>query len=103
MPTPTLLEMTEKWRGLVQDKKLRQQAAIPKAWVIPAPPSDRLNVLDLPRECGLLSPAEVDITESDIEVLLPKLASGAWSAVDVTRAFYKRAVIAHQAVSPKSF
>ncbi|GJJ09663.1 hypothetical protein Clacol_003887 [Clathrus columnatus] len=91
--------MSEQWRDLVKEKKLRQQAAIPEAWIISPPPSSRLNVLELPEETGLLTPREVEITESHVEDLLPKLASGAWSAVDVTGAFSKRAIIAHQVVN----
>lgn len=93
--------MTERWHDLVREKKLRQQAAIPQAWVVSSPSSHRLDVLEFPKETGLLSALEVEITESDVEVLLPKLASGSWSAVAVTTAFYKRAIIAHQAVCQK--
>ena len=91
--------MVEKWQELVADKQKRRDAAIPKDWIVSAPSTERLNVLELPKETGLLTEFELEVTESVVEVLLPKLASGEWSSVDVTTAFYKRAIIAHQAVS----
>lgn len=90
--------MPNSWKELVEDKKKRQEEAIPKDWLVTPPSTDRLNVLDFPTECGLLTDIETEITESNVEVLLPKLASGDWSSVDVTRAFYKRAIIAQQVV-----
>ncbi|KAG9314390.1 amidase signature domain-containing protein [Chiua virens] len=39
------------------------------------------------------------ITNEDVIVLLGRLAGGEWSAVEVTTAFYKRAVVAHQLVN----
>lgn len=55
--------------------------------------------MDVPISCGLLSPREVEITETtDVGILLEKLASAEWSSVEVTTAFYKRAIIAHQLV-----
>ncbi|KAI0033148.1 general amidase [Vararia minispora EC-137] len=89
------------WQELVADKRARQADETPKDWLIVPPPTDRLNVVDFPRECGLLSPKEIEITEtSDVDVLLRNLASGVLSSVEVTTAFYKRAIIAHQTVNP---
>ncbi|KAI8995598.1 general amidase [Trametes punicea] len=89
-----------RWQGQVSEKKKRQQALIPPEWVISSIPDNRLNVLDVPKTCGLLTDRELEITEtSDISVLLKKLANAEWSAVEVTTAFSKRAVIAHQTVN----
>ena len=87
------------WQELVADKQQRQKAAIPKEWLIEPPRPDLLNVTGVPASCGLLSPTELKITESHVDVLLASLASGAWSSVEVTTAFYKRAIIAQQLVS----
>lgn len=85
------------WKFLVEDKLRRQTEAIPKEWVVPTPPADTLKVVGFPEQCGLLSPQELLITnEVDVEVLLQKLATREWSSVDVTIAFYKRAILAHQ-------
>jgi amidase len=87
------------WRELIADKRARVAAAIPKDWLVTPPPADRLNVINFPRECGLLTPKELRITETtDVEELLSKLATGEWSSVETTTAFYKRAIIAHQTV-----
>lgn len=83
------------------DKQARQKAAIPKEWLIIPVPEDKLNVMDVPETCGLLTQRELEITHcSDVAVLLNKLANAEWSAVEVTTAFYKRATIAHQLVRP---
>lgn len=87
------------WKDQVADKRARQKAAIPKEWLITPVPEDKLNVIDVPETCGLLTQRELDITRSsDVVVLLDKLANAEWSAVEVTVAFYKRATIAHQLV-----
>ncbi|RPD62973.1 general amidase [Lentinus tigrinus ALCF2SS1-6] len=89
-----------RWQEQVADKRKRQQAAIPKEWLIPPVPEGQTNVADVPRSCGLLTDRELEITEvSDVTVLLQKLAAGEWSALEVTTAFSKRAVIAHQLVN----
>lgn len=58
------------------------------------------NVTNIPRECGLLSPEEIAITEGyDAVALAETIASGKLTAVEVTAAFAKRAIIAHQVTS----
>jgi amidase len=87
------------WQEIAEKKKQEQTNLIPKQWLISVDP-ERLDVLSVPQECGLLSKRELEITElNDLVVLLEKLASGEWSSVEVTTAFYKRAIIAHQLVS----
>ena len=86
------------WREIAAKKKQEQIDSLPKEWLIDLPPATQLNVLAVPRECGLLSEEELKITECPIDVLLSKLASAEWSSVKVTSAFYKRAIIAHQLV-----
>lgn len=91
------------------EKKLRQQATIPSEWLLTdLPPKDMLNITHIPESSGLLSSKEIEITNTIVDVLLEKLANGSWSSVEVTTAFSKRAVIAHQLVSfgvqtPKTF
>lgn len=54
----------------------------------------------MPATSGLLSARELEITDTlDFETLLSNLANGIWSSVEVTTAFYKRAIIAHQLAS----
>ena len=108
-PVPTVTTMAEPqatalhWQDLCNSKRERQLASIPREWIIDTsslPPNDQLDVSQFPLECGLLSEFELEITEEDdVDALLAKLASGEWSCVNVTTAYYKRAVIAHQVVS----
>ena len=89
------------WQEQVADKRERQQAAIPQEWLIPPVPEGQTNVIDVPRTCGLLTQRELEITEvTDVAVLLEKLATAQWSAVEVVTAFSKRAIVAHQLVLP---
>ncbi|KDQ63721.1 hypothetical protein JAAARDRAFT_120627 [Jaapia argillacea MUCL 33604] len=84
-----------KWQELVEVKRQRLLQAIPRDWIIP--PSPNSNVLDIPASCAVLSPLELEITNtSDVSVLLSNVASSKWTSLDVTRAFCKRAAIAHQ-------
>ena len=94
--------MTNAWKAICQDKKKRQEDSIPKEWLARPPSEDRLNVVDFPRESGLLTPIELSMTDSNVETLLANLASGLWSSVDVTRGFYKRAILAHQTVCSRA-
>ncbi|EGO29913.1 hypothetical protein SERLADRAFT_365906 [Serpula lacrymans var. lacrymans S7.9] len=88
------------WVALCEAKRNAQAASIPPSWVITPPaPDTQLNVLDIPQTCGLLTPRELEITEfgaRDVSELVEKLAKGEWSSVEVTTAYYKRAIVAHQ-------
>ncbi|KAL1673882.1 amidase signature domain-containing protein [Schizophyllum commune] len=102
--TSVPIESEDQRRKLVElerkifDKRDRQAASIPKEWLLAVlPPADQHNVIDFPRVCGLLSEHELEITETDdVSVILENLSTGIWSAVDVTTAFCKRAIVAHQ-------
>lgn len=61
--------------------------------IIQAPPK---NVTSIPATCGILSPEELEITEYDAVSLLEAIAIRKYTAVAVTQAFCKRAIIAHQ-------
>lgn len=95
--------MAGNWQELVADKKRRQVDSIPKDWLVSVPTKDILDVSKYPEECGLLSMREVQITNTSVDVLLKWLAVGEWSSVEVTTAFYKRAIIAHQLVGDVAF
>lgn len=72
---------------------------VPKDYLLPAeliqnPPKDVTNV---PRECGILSPAEIAITEQhDATSLAEAIRTRKLTSVEVVTAFAKRAIIAHQ-------
>jgi amidase len=86
------------WKDLANDKKRRQLESIPKEWLIVVPPDEVVDVTKYPEDCGLLSAKDIQITNTGLDDLLRKLASGEWSSVEVTTAFYKRAIVAHQLV-----
>ncbi|KAI0075922.1 general amidase [Panus rudis PR-1116 ss-1] len=91
------MSQSQTWQELCAQKKKRQEESIPKEWRIDVPADNNQSVLQVPLTCGLLTPAEIEITETtDVSILLGKLATGVWSSVAVTTAFYKRAVIAQQ-------
>ncbi|KAJ7293099.1 general amidase [Mycena rebaudengoi] len=87
------------WQKIVAGKQARQLASIPKNWLLSEsylPGKEQLRVIDFPESSPLLSALDLEITNSAVDVLLSKLASSKWSAVQVTTSFYKRAIIAHQ-------
>ncbi|RAL14110.1 putative general amidase [Aspergillus homomorphus CBS 101889] len=94
---------TATWQAKVQAKQAEGEAKIPLEWRLPASllaTADPLSpecVLSVPRECGLLTERELAITETaDATALLAQLAAREYSAVEVARAFCKRAAIAQQ-------
>ena len=94
--------MSKHWENLVTDKRRRQQELIPKEWRVAIPPEEVLNVTSYPEELTLLTPLEKEITNTGVAELLNNLATSKWSSVQVTTAFSKRAIIAHQLVSTSS-
>ncbi|KAG1720691.1 general amidase [Suillus paluster] len=87
------------WTALVAEKQQRQLKSIPQDWLVSPPPDSTLDVTGFPDACGLLNAREIEITNTSVDALLDKLSCGEWTAVDVTTAFYKRAIVAHQLVN----
>lgn len=96
------MSSSKTWQDLANAKRLRQQDAIPSAWKLTSPPEHSvLDVRPFPEspQCGLLTTREIEITNTtEVDVLLSNLATAKWSSEEVTGAFYKRAIIAHQLV-----
>jgi amidase len=85
----------------------KKRAAILEAFAKKVPPELRLSsnlfknppndVSNIPTTCGILTPAEIAITENyDAVGLAEAIATRKLSAVEVATAFSKRAIIAHQ-------
>jgi len=91
--------MSNQWTDLIADKNQRQLKSIPQDWLVSPPLDSTLDVTSFPETCGLLDARAIEITNASTDVLLEKLSIGEWTAVEVTTAFYKRAIIAHQLVS----
>ncbi|GAA6003800.1 uncharacterized protein JCM10292_003380 [Rhodotorula paludigena] len=96
----TLPHLTkDNWREKAAEKKQAQDRLIPAAWRLSPEllADDRADVTGVPKECGILSDRELEITELDeVEELAKRIAQGTYSAVEVTTAFCKRAAIAQQ-------
>ena len=92
------------WETKTANKQAAEYAKIPTEWLLDAKflggdETSDASVLEVPKQCGILSPAELDITEKYSAVALAKaVQSGSIKAVDVATAFCKRAAIAQQLV-----
>lgn len=71
------------WQTVSAAKREQNAAKIPKEWQLPESILSMvnheadLNVLDVPRKCGILSEREIELTEKyDATELLKKMASG---------------------------
>ncbi|KAJ5437708.1 Amidase [Penicillium cf. griseofulvum] len=93
---------TESWEVLVHKKQLEDAAKIPTEWQVPEElinisETSGINVLDVPRQSGILSARQLDITEKyDATDLLAMIHRQELSAYEVTEAFCIRAAIAQQ-------
>ncbi|KAK3053928.1 hypothetical protein LTR09_005208 [Extremus antarcticus] len=91
--------MPQQWEEISIKAQEKLKSSLPAEWCIPEdklPPKGQKDVTIVPKECGLLSDLELGITDSYATSIVKKIAAGEWKAEDVTRAFCKRAVIAHQ-------
>jgi len=90
------------WTDIAAKAQTRLLNSIPSEWRIPynkLPPPEQLDVTGFPKECGLLTETELAITESYATEIVGAVAAGEWTSEEVTRAFCKRAAVAHQVVS----
>jgi Asp-tRNA(Asn)/Glu-tRNA(Gln) amidotransferase A subunit family amidase len=89
------------WQQKAQRKRDELAGKIPSEWRLSSDllkKADELdNILDIPRQSGILTEREIDITESsDATALISRLKDGEISAYEVAVAFCKRAAIAQQ-------
>ncbi|KAL2800986.1 amidase signature domain-containing protein [Aspergillus keveii] len=94
---------TQDWRTIAITHRANLDAQIPTEWRLTAdfraslPADGRLLQADPIRKSGILTEAELDVTENySAAQLLQRLKWGDVSSVDVTRAFCKRAAVAGQ-------
>lgn len=89
--------MSNEWESIAARKQEQRLSKIPRAWRLASIHTSRNTVLDVPRECGLLTEAELHITERfDATALLSGVHHGFLRSIDVVTAFCKRAAIAQQ-------
>lgn len=90
------------WEEIGRKAQGKLLDSIPSEWRISGnklPSATQVNITDFPVTSGLLTKGEAEITQSLASDIVQKIAAAEWSAEDVTRAFCKRAAIAHQLVS----
>ncbi|TXT04862.1 hypothetical protein VHUM_03945 [Vanrija humicola] len=89
---------TKTWEDVAAGKQAAREALIPDEWRLPKETLANLpkNVLDIPRTSGLLTARELEITETTAPRLVEKLIARTYTSLEVTTAFAKRAIIAHQ-------
>jgi amidase len=98
-------ESVESWQEIAARKRADAFQKIPTEWrlspqYLQQDQEKNHGVLHIPTECGILSEAEIAITENfDAVALLEQLATGKLRSVAVTTAFCKRAAISQQIVS----
>lgn len=98
------------WEVVAKEHATKQLNNIPAEWRLAQDKLDQLSgvgtadegrlvQLQAAKKSGLLSDRELDITENHTaQDLLPKLAAGQLTSVEVTVAFCKRAALAQQLV-----
>ncbi|APA08655.1 hypothetical protein sscle_04g034250 [Sclerotinia sclerotiorum 1980 UF-70] len=76
----------------------RRADSLPKEYLLPGEALKTLprNVTNIPRSSGHFTHEELEIIESDAEAILQKIKDKIWTSVEVTKAFSKAAVVAHQ-------
>lgn len=90
------------WEDIGKRAQARLYDSIPAEWRIPQdklPPADQLDVTRFAYHSGLFTEREIVITNSLATDIVAKLVNATWTAQEVTKAFCKRAAIAHQLVS----
>ena len=105
MPS-ALLTSTKPYQEVAIKAQAEVHDAIPPAWRLSSTQlelSKHANVTVIPSKCGLLTSAQIKITEQTATELLAKLATRKLSSVEVTEAFCIRAAIAHQLVKRHPF
>lgn len=90
--------MSAPWEAIATRKRIERHSRIPSAWILRSPPPPTtLDVRSVPNTCGILSPSELSITQSnDATSLAAALRTRTLTATAVTIAFCKRAAVAHQ-------
>jgi hypothetical protein len=91
----------ETWETEANKCKEILTKSIPQQWQAPLekiPSADQLNVEDFPRQSGVLTDKELEITETTATGLVKKMGKGELSAEEVVIAFLKRATLGHQLV-----
>jgi amidase len=86
------------WEDIAADKRRARDACIPQNWLVSVA-DDVLDVTGVPHTCGVLTPDELKITETEAPALVKQMLDKKLTSEAVVTAFCKRAAIAQQLVS----
>ncbi|KAG2187198.1 hypothetical protein INT44_004870 [Umbelopsis vinacea] len=87
------------WQQRATAAQERREKQLPDEYRIPKdkmPDASVKNVMNFPQESGLFSTEELEITELSVPALLKAIEDKKWTAVQVTKAYCKRAAYAQQ-------
>ncbi|USP79355.1 putative amidase [Curvularia clavata] len=92
--------MTEPtWKTVASEKQQQRESKIPSEWKIPKslhPAPEVTFVQDFPTKSGMFTNRELQLTAATASDVTAKISTGEWTAVEVTTAVCKRAVVAQQ-------
>jgi amidase len=92
------------WQETASERKRTIEEKIPPEWRVDKTQLEGRRLVDLPRTSGLLTDKEMLITELSAVEILAAIRERRLTAIETTKAFCKRAAIAHQAVRhPEEF
>jgi amidase len=94
------------WQEKAEAKREKNRSKIPEEWTLTKEDlvaAKKQRQLSGPFIESFLDGHELEITSNDSVPLLSKVRSGHYTALQVTKAFCKRAATAHQIVSLDSF
>jgi amidase len=94
------INMAGDWKTKAEAKRKAILDSIPSKWRIEKVPSreEQKDVTEYILQ--FLDKKEIEITGTDAVGIAEKVASGGWTAIEVTEAFCHRASLAHQLVRP---
>lgn len=84
------------WKEAGKLKRQQQAESIPPDWRLNEIPTEFKSALPIVEGCGILTPSELIITNTDAPILLAELKSGKLTSVAVVTAFCKRAAVLQQ-------
>lgn len=94
------LSTDQHYKEIATIAQKRRADALPKEYLVPGEVLENLprNVTDVPRSSGHFTSEELEVIETSAEDILQKIRERIWTSVEVTKAFSKAAVVAHQLV-----
>lgn len=90
------------WQSIAKAKRAAVVESIPLQWLVPKdilPNDTQLDVTTFPETSGFFTESELEITSTRLPNLLERIHSRTWTSEEVTKAFCKRAAVAHQLVN----